>query len=77
MPTFKYTIKHKNRHKMGKLQYDERQFKLTLPKKLLEALGWKKGDEINIQLGSQGEIILNNATTNEKREQTEKIDYAR
>ncbi len=62
---------------MGKLQYDERQFKLTLPKKLLEALGWKKGDKIIIQLGSQGEIILNNASTTEKKDETGKIEYAR
>ena len=31
---------------MTKLQFDEKQYKLTLPKKILEAIGWKKGDEI-------------------------------
>jgi AbrB family looped-hinge helix DNA binding protein len=44
-----------------KLQYDaNNQFKVTLPKKILEAIGWKKGDEIDIELDSFGNIILKN-----------------
>ncbi len=55
---------------MTKLQFDERQFKLTLPKKLLEALGWKKGDDISIEL-ENNRIVLKNKTKKE-----EKIEYA-
>ena len=46
---------------MAKLQFDEKQYKLTLPKKLLEAIGWRKGDQIAIELSSAGIIILKNA----------------
>tara|TARA_B100000315_G_C14256346_1_gene442092 strand:+ start:484 stop:633 length:150 start_codon:yes stop_codon:yes gene_type:complete len=46
---------------MVKLQFDQnKQYKLTLPKKILEAIGWKKGDEIDIELDSFGNIILKN-----------------
>ena len=44
---------------MVKLQYDANgQFKLTLPKALMTAKGWKKGDNILLQLDSKGNIIL-------------------
>ncbi len=47
--------------KMTKLQHDtNNQFKITLPKKVLEALGWKKGDEIKIELDSFNNLILKN-----------------
>ncbi len=49
---------------MTKLQFDERQFKLTLPKKLLEALGWKKGDDISMEL-ENSKIILQNKSKKE------------
>ena len=42
-----------------KLQFDKNnQYKLTLPKALIEAKGWKKGDEIDIKLDENGNIIL-------------------
>ncbi len=44
---------------MVKLQFDKnKQYKITLPKVLVEALKWNKGDEIEINLGSKGELIL-------------------
>lgn len=42
-----------------KLQFDKNnQYKLTLPKVLLEAKGWKKGDEIEIRLDDKGNMLL-------------------
>jgi bifunctional DNA-binding transcriptional regulator/antitoxin component of YhaV-PrlF toxin-antitoxin module len=44
---------------MVKLQFDNnQQFKITLPKQILLAKGWKKGDKINIELDSTGNLIL-------------------
>ena len=43
---------------MVKLQFDNnKQFKVTLPKQVLLALGWKKGDSIDISL-DDGHLIL-------------------
>ena len=45
---------------MVKLQYDQnKQYKITLPKALVEAKGWKKGDRIAIILDDRGNILLN------------------
>ena len=45
---------------MVKLQFDNnQQFKITLPKQIILAKGWKKGDTLNIQLDDKGNIILN------------------
>lgn len=45
---------------MVKLQYDNnQQFKITLPKQIILAKGWQKGDKINIQLDDRGNLILN------------------
>ena len=42
---------------MVKLQFDNnKQFKLTLPKALIDAKGWKKNDLIKIELDSDGNI---------------------
>ncbi|MFC1728032.1 AbrB/MazE/SpoVT family DNA-binding domain-containing protein [Nanoarchaeota archaeon] len=42
-----------------KLQFDQnKQYKLTLPKALIEAKGWGKGDEIELKLDEKGNIIL-------------------
>lgn len=42
-----------------KLQFDKNnQYKLTLPKVLIEAKGWKKGDEVEIKLEEKGGIVL-------------------
>lgn len=44
---------------MVKLQYDSnKQYKLTLPKALIEAKGWKKGDFIDIKLNEQGNLVI-------------------
>ncbi|MBU0461277.1 MAG: AbrB/MazE/SpoVT family DNA-binding domain-containing protein [Nanoarchaeota archaeon] len=44
---------------MVKLQFDNnKQFKITLPKAIIDAKGWKKGDDIKIELDSQGNIVL-------------------
>jgi bifunctional DNA-binding transcriptional regulator/antitoxin component of YhaV-PrlF toxin-antitoxin module len=42
-----------------KLQFDlNKQYKLTLPKAIVEAKGWEKGDKIKVMLDSEGNIIL-------------------
>jgi bifunctional DNA-binding transcriptional regulator/antitoxin component of YhaV-PrlF toxin-antitoxin module len=42
-----------------KLQFDNnKQYKLTLPKALIDAKGWKKGSKIKIELDKQGNIVL-------------------
>ena len=44
---------------MVKLQFDNnKQYKLTLPKALVDAKGWKKGSEVKIELDGQGNIVL-------------------
>ncbi|MBI2142068.1 AbrB/MazE/SpoVT family DNA-binding domain-containing protein [Candidatus Woesearchaeota archaeon] len=71
-----------------KLQFDGRQFKLTLPKKILEALGWEKGDEVVVELelsggiGGIGGIVLRNRSSAASQEGyrkrgEERIEYAR
>lgn len=49
---------HNNMH-MTKLQFEnKKQFKLTLPKSLILALGWKKGDNIEVKLDKNQNLIL-------------------
>lgn len=44
---------------MVKLQYDSNgQFKITLPKQLAKAKGWKKGDELYFELDDKGNLII-------------------
>ena len=44
---------------MVKLQHDKNdQYKITLPKSLIEAKGWKKGDPIKVVLDDEGNIVL-------------------
>ena len=44
---------------MVKLQFDNnKQYKITLPKALIDAKGWKKGSEVKISLDSKGDIVL-------------------
>lgn len=53
---------------MVKLQFDNnKQFKITLPKSILLAMGWEKGDDVKIQLDGAGNIVLknNDKTVNE------------
>jgi len=42
-----------------KLQFDNnKQYKITLPKALVDAKGWEKGSEIKIELDDSGNIVL-------------------
>lgn len=44
---------------MVKLQFDSnKQYKITLPKALIDAKGWEKGTKIKIILDEKGNIIL-------------------
>lgn len=44
---------------MVKLQYDSnKQFKITLPKPIVLAKGWEKGDKIKIEIDERGNIVL-------------------
>lgn len=48
-----------------KLQLDKNeQFKLTLPKQIILAKGWKKGDKIAIVIDESGNLILKNSENN-------------
>lgn len=44
-----------------KLQQSNKQFFITLPKQIVEAKNWKKGDKILIELDKHGDIILKKA----------------
>ena len=37
---------------------NEKQYKITLPKPIVEAKGWKKGDKIKVKINDKGEIVL-------------------
>ena len=44
---------------MVKIQFDKnQQYKITLPKALVEAKGWKKGDKVKIELDKEGNLVL-------------------
>ena len=44
---------------MVKLQFDNnQQFKITLPKQIVLAKGWKKSDELEIRLDEKGNIVI-------------------
>ena len=44
---------------MIKLQFvNGKQYKITLPKSIVEAKGWKKGDELKIVLDDKGNLII-------------------
>lgn len=46
---------------MVKLQYDRNaQFKITLPKQIMKAKKWRKGDEISIEFDKEGNLVLKN-----------------
>ncbi len=53
-----YKQKTQNTHLMVKLQFDTKQYKITLPKAIIEAKGWTKGSEVKIVLNERGELIL-------------------
>lgn len=44
---------------MVKVQHDSNgQFKITLPKSLITAKGWKKGDNVQVVLNEKGDLVL-------------------
>ncbi len=44
---------------MVKLQFpNKKQYQVTLPKQIVEAKGWKKGDKIIVKINDKGEIVL-------------------
>lgn len=44
---------------MVKLQFDKnQQFKITLPKQIITAKKWKKGDIISVELNDRGDLVL-------------------
>lgn len=43
----------------SRLQYpNKKQFTITIPKSLVAAKGWKKGDDLEFVLDDKGQIIL-------------------
>ena len=57
----------KNMHntmEMVKLQYDaNKQFKITLPRQLILAKKWKKGQQLCFELDGEGNIVIKNEKT--------------
>jgi hypothetical protein len=45
---------------MVRLQFDSKQYKITLPKAIIEAKGWKKGNDVRVMLNERGELVLTN-----------------
>jgi bifunctional DNA-binding transcriptional regulator/antitoxin component of YhaV-PrlF toxin-antitoxin module len=43
---------------MVRLQFDSKQYKVTLPKAIIEAKGWQKGNHLRILLNERGELVL-------------------
>lgn len=44
---------------MVKLQFDlNKQYKITLPKALIDAISWGKGDELKVILDGNGNLVL-------------------
>ena len=45
--------------RMVKLQYDSnRQFKITLPKQIVLAKGWRKGDTLLFEIDRSGNLVV-------------------
>lgn len=42
-------------------QMKGRQYFLSLPSQIVRAKGWKKGDQINIEINKEGNIVLKKA----------------
>ena len=54
-------------YNMVKLQHDANgQYKITLPKSIIEAKRWKKGDSIKILFNKEGNMILMNQNESKK-----------
>lgn len=37
---------------------NEKQFFVTLPNKIVRAKGWKKGDNLKVEINKDGDIVL-------------------
>ncbi len=49
---------------MVKIQYDQnKQFKITLPKPIVLAKKWEKGDELDVEINEKGDIVLKRRKT--------------
>jgi len=61
---------------MGKVDMECR---IRLPKKVLEALGWKNEDDVVIKVGGSDTILLINVDVKEKKEkgQTKEFSWLR
>ena len=46
---------------MVKLQFDTKQYKITLPKAIIEAKGWLKGNDLRVLINEKGELVLKKA----------------
>lgn len=58
---------------MVKLQFDtNKQFKITLPKQIILAKGWHKGDEIKIELDMKGNLILKKQEQDNEKDERSK-----
>lgn len=52
---------------MVKLQFDSNgQYKITLPKAIIEAKRWKRGDSLQVLFDNEGNIILVNRNESKK-----------
>ena len=49
---------------MVKLQQGKSQFFLTIPKKIVDAIGWKKGTDVRINISKESVIQLKRGNKN-------------
>lgn len=53
---------------MVKLQHDpNNQYKITLPKSIVVAKRWKKGDELVVEFDGEGNLVLKNASEGKRK----------
>ena len=53
---------------MVKLQYDSNsQYKITLPKPIVVAKKWKRGDELVVEFDSEGNLVLRNLNEGKRK----------
>ena len=41
-----------------KIQKNDDQYFLTLPKKIVEGMGWQKGDEVRVDIAGKDKLVL-------------------
>ena len=47
--------------KLQQMTHSNKQFFLTLPKQIILAKGWQKGDQIKVEIDQKGNLILKKA----------------